>query len=74
MHGSVGIRLYSCQLYLLLCVHVQVCQQFSISFFALKSITDIVDGEHKTESEFYANLEKVNQLQYSVNSVWLTAL
>lgn len=34
-----------------------VCQQLYTPFFALKSITDIVDGPHRSEDEFYRNLE-----------------
>lgn len=34
-----------------------VCQQLYTPFFALKSITDIIDGPHRSEDEFYRNLE-----------------
>lgn len=34
-----------------------VCQQLSVPFFAIKSITDIVDGDKKSEDEFYSNLD-----------------
>ena len=33
-----------------------VCQQLGVPFIALKSITDIVDGEHPTPEEFLRNL------------------
>lgn len=34
-----------------------VSQQLYTPFFALKAITDIVDGPHRSEDEFYRNLE-----------------
>jgi hypothetical protein len=33
-----------------------VCQQLSVPFVAIKSITDIVDSNKKSEDEFYSNL------------------
>eukprot|EP00602_Paraphysomonas_sp_CaronLab_P002234 CAMPEP_0185029264 /NCGR_PEP_ID=MMETSP1103-20130426/15459_1 /TAXON_ID=36769 /ORGANISM="Paraphysomonas bandaiensis, Strain Caron Lab Isolate" /LENGTH=271 /DNA_ID=CAMNT_0027563939 /DNA_START=58 /DNA_END=870 /DNA_ORIENTATION=+ len=33
-----------------------VCQQLAVPCVAIKSITDIVDGPHKSEDEFYHNL------------------
>jgi nucleoside phosphorylase len=33
-----------------------VCQQSETPFFAMKAITDVVDGAHATQQEFYANL------------------
>ena len=32
------------------------CQQLGVPFVALKSVTDIVDGEHATRDEFERNL------------------
>ena len=33
-----------------------MCDQLSVPMFALKSVTDIVDGEHPTPEEFLKNL------------------
>jgi 5'-methylthioadenosine nucleosidase len=33
-----------------------VAQQHGLPFLAIKSITDIVDGEHPTDKEFLQNL------------------
>jgi 5'-methylthioadenosine nucleosidase len=38
-----------------------VCQQASVPFFALKAITDIVDGPHATQTEFYQNLSTASR-------------
>lgn len=36
----------------------EVCRMYDVPFAAVKSITDIVDGEHATEVEFVQNLGK----------------
>lgn len=47
-----------------------VCQQLSVPFFALKSVTDIVDGGRRTEQEFYANLDHASgALQQRLSAV-----
>ena len=47
-----------------------VCQQLSVPFIALKSVTDIVDGDRRTEQEFYANLERASEaLQWRLSTV-----
>lgn len=47
-----------------------VCQTLSVPFIALKAITDIVDGEHATRSEFEANLHMASEaLQRKVGLV-----
>ena len=38
-----------------------VCQQLKVPFLGLKSVTDIVDGEHPTDAEFYSNLRLASQ-------------
>ena len=38
-----------------------VCAMHSVPFVAIKSITDIVDGEHPTEDEFLANLSLASE-------------
>jgi 5'-methylthioadenosine nucleosidase len=47
-----------------------VCQQLGVTFFALKAITDIVDGPRKSEDEFYSNLVAASsKLQIALSSV-----
>jgi 5'-methylthioadenosine nucleosidase len=38
-----------------------VCQQVSVPFLAVKSITDIVDGPETVDDEFYANLKTASE-------------
>ena len=35
-----------------------VCRDLGVPMFALKAVTDIVDGEHPPQEEFLANLAK----------------
>ena len=47
-----------------------VCQQLYTQFFALKSITDLVDGPQRSEDEFYQNLELASHaLQEKLSSL-----
>lgn len=36
----------------------RLCKDHEVPFFALKAVTDLVDGQHPPEEEFLANLAK----------------
>ena len=48
----------------------KICQELRVNFFALKSVTDIVDGQEATADEFYSNLGQASEaLQRALSNV-----
>ena len=38
-----------------------VCEQLGVPFVAIKSVTDLIDGAHKSHDEFYSNLATASE-------------